>query len=104
MPYIVKMTYTYPENAIFPPDQSMRFPVPAEVRKLKETFVEQKKILSTDGYFAIDAFTGTNITVFASYEAFNEWSSNPIVVEFFRQRDEFLAINKISKVSEQTED
>jgi hypothetical protein len=103
MPYIVKMTYTYPENEIFPPDQSMRFPIPEEVRQLKETFVQENKILSTDGYFSPDTFTGTTITVFSSQETFNEWTSTPIIVEFFKQRDEFLSTHGIKKANETTE-
>jgi hypothetical protein len=103
MPYIVKMTYTYPQNIVFPPGERMRFPVPLEVKKLRETFVEQNKILSSDGYFTSDTYTGTTITVFASPEACVEWTSNPIVIEFFRERDEFLSTHGIVKVKEQTE-
>jgi len=103
MPYIVKMIYSYPENAVFPPEPSMRFTVPEEVRKLRQTFIEQNKILSTDGHLSHDTFTGTNIVTFASYEAFSEWISVPIVMEFFKQRDEFLSTHGIGKTSEFTE-
>jgi len=103
MPYIVKMTYTYPENKPFPPEQDMRFPIADEVRQLRETFIQQGKILSTDGHYSPDIFTGTTITVFNSQEDFNEWCGNPIIVAFFKQRDEFLTLKGIGKSSEFTE-
>jgi hypothetical protein len=102
MPYIVKMTYTYPENKPFPPERDMRFPIPEEVKQLKDTFVQQGKILSIDGHFSPDVFTGTTITVFNSQEAFNEWCANPTIVDFFRQRDEFLTLKEIGKSTEIT--
>jgi hypothetical protein len=100
MAYIVKMIYTFPQNEPFPPDDSKRFPVTTEVRELREQFIKDGKILATDGYFSTDAFTGINTVVFRSQEDFNEWSSNPIVAEFFKQRDEFLSSHGISKSSE----
>lgn len=102
MAYIVKMIYTYPQNEIFPPDQSKRFPISAEVRELRDQFTKDGKILATDGYFSIDTFTGTTVTVFNSQEDFNEWSTTPIVAEFFIQRDAFLSSNGIAKSSEFT--
>jgi hypothetical protein len=100
MAYIVKMTYTYPQNGIFPPDKNMKFSVPAEVKDLKAQFIKDGKILATDQYFSTDTFTGNNTTVFKSQEDFNEWSTNPIVVEFFVQRDTFLSSKGIGKSSE----
>ena len=100
MPYIVKMTYNHPKDKPFPPEENMRVPVGPEVAQLRETFIQQGKILSTEGYFTPDVFTGTSITVFSSQEAFNEWSSNPIMINFFRQRDEFLTLAGITKSSE----
>jgi hypothetical protein len=101
MAYIVKMTYVYPADK-FPPDQTMRFPVPSEVQALRDEFTKQGKILATDGYFSNDSFSGVSTVVFKSENEFNEWCSTPTVAEFFVQRDEFLSSHGITKSSEFT--
>jgi hypothetical protein len=101
MAYIVKMTYVYPADK-FPPDQTMRFPIPPDVQSLRDEFIKQGKILATDGYYSNDVFSGIITVVFKSEDEFNEWCSTPIVADFFVQRDEFLSSHGITKSSEFT--
>jgi len=104
MAYIVKMTYTYPTNyPKFPPDESMRFPISPEVVLLREQFVRDGKILATDGYYSNDTYTGVNTVVFSSKATFDEWSSIPIVADYFEKRNAFLAERGISKLAAFTE-
>ena len=93
------MTFVYPEDK-FPPDSSMRFSYSSEVQSLRDEFINQGKILATDSYFSKSSFSQTNTVVFKSENEFDEWKSNPMVAEFFLQRDDFLAERGIIKSSE----
>jgi hypothetical protein len=101
MAYIVKLTYVYPADKS-PPDQTMRFPMPSEVQSLKDSFINQGKILATDSYFSKDSFSQTNTVVFKSEDEYNEWFLDPRVRKFFEQRDAFFATHGITKFKETT--
>jgi hypothetical protein len=90
------MTYTYPENEIFP-SLNERFTPPSEVANLKNQFINDGKILATDQYFSKETSTSITTHVFASQANYNEWVSHPIIIDYIEKRDEFLLLHKITK-------
>jgi uncharacterized protein (DUF1330 family) len=88
------MKYTHPPGPVkvFTPSD--------EFKKFKtEKYHKTGKILAQDYSPNLDQRTETVVIVFKDKQTFDEWNAEPLVQEFFQQRDEFLQSNLIYKIS-----